>query len=180
MPEQLKPDFQVFDNGTKIKDDVKGAVIQITVDDRIDQAAVATVELRDDECRHSTGKIFKVGSSLKIELGYVGATKVVFNGEITGIKGAFPRRGPGTFTVIGMDKFHRLRRNRRVIAYLQQKDSDIASTVAGKAGLSCEADATTLQFDHIMQVNQTDADFLLERAKLYGYEVFVEESKLKF
>jgi phage protein D len=178
--DKTAPAFEVYDSGSKIGDALKARILQITVDDRVDQAAVAMIELSDEKDEVSGGKAFKVGNELKIELGYVGKTAVVFEGEVTGSKGTYPRRGPATFTVVGMDKFHRLRRNRRVETYLKMKDSDVASQVAGKAGLSCDAEATSLKLDYICQQNQTDADFLLERAKLYGYEVWVDGKTLKF
>src|SRR5262245_49668882 len=151
MSEGTAPAFEILDSGSKIKDDLKSKVIQITVDDRVDQAAVATIELFDDKNAVSGGSTFKVGNELKIELGFVGQTSVVFEGEVTGSKGTYPRRGPATFTVIAMDKFHRLRRNRRAETYLKAKDSDIASQVAGKVGLSCDAQATPLTLDFVCQ-----------------------------
>ena len=178
--DKTAPAFEVYDSGSKIPDALKARVLQITVDDRVDQAAVAMIELSDEKNGVSGGSAFKVGNELKIELGYVGKTAVVFEGEITGSKGTYPRRGPATFTVVGMDKFHRLRRNRRVETFLQMKDSDVASQVASKAGLSCDAEATSVKLDYVLQQNQTDADFLLERAKLYGYEVWVDGKTLKF
>src|SRR4051812_14135123 len=83
------PDFQVFDAGQTISKTVRAAVIQITVDERVNQAAACTIELRDDGGMLSDGTRFKLGSEVRVALGYVGATKIVFEGEVTGWKGAF-------------------------------------------------------------------------------------------
>jgi phage protein D len=154
--------------------------MQITVDDTLDGAALATVRIRDEGCVWSSGDKLKVGSELKIELGYVGQTSQVFIGDITGWKGGFPRRGPVTLTVIAQDRFHRLRRNRRQKTFLEMKDSDAISEVgSGVEGInSVDAAATPVTQNSILQWNQTDADFVLERAKLYDMEVFVDDKKL--
>ncbi|MBI3726024.1 hypothetical protein HY251_19010 [bacterium] len=177
MPEHAKPDFQIHDDGSKVKDSVKAAVIQITVDERVDQASVCTIELRDEGAMLSDGKKFKIGSDLKVELGYVGATKAVFEGEITGWRGAFPRRGPQQLTVIALDRFHRMRRTRKRRSFLKMKDSEIAEQVAGDYGFSTDTKATPVKHDYVLQANQSDADFLLERAALFGYELYIDGAK---
>jgi phage protein D len=181
MPDVLKPDYQIYDDGAKVQDDVKSAVISIVVDERLDQAAVCTIELSDKDGRLSDGKHFKLCADLKVELGYVGTgTKTVFEGEVTGWKGAFPRRGPGTLTVIAMDRFHRFRRERKQRTFKHMKDSEIASEVASDYGCSADAMTTQVKHDYIVQFNQSDADFLLERASVNGHELFVDGKKLVF
>jgi Bacteriophage probable baseplate hub protein len=179
--DEPKPDFRIYDDGSLLKDAVLQDIIQITVDEPLNEAAVATVRLRDVGGCNSDGKKLKIGSELKIEMGYMGGSlKEVFCGEITAWRGAFPRRGTNTLLVVAQDRFHRLRRNRRQKTYLETKDSDIASQVCSAAGLSADAEATPIKHDSVLQWNQTDADFLLERASLYGYEVYVDGKKVKF
>jgi phage protein D len=180
MADARKPDFQLHDDGSKVQDDVKSAVIAITVDERLDQASVCTVELRDEGARMSDGKRFKVGSELRVELGYVGGTKVVFEGEVTGWRGAFPRRGPETLVVMALDRFHRLRRERKRRSFLKMKDSEIVQQIASDHGFSVEAKPTSLAHDYVVQFNKSDADFLLERAALNGYELFIDGRKMVF
>lgn len=173
-------DFKLSEAGSPVSDTVRQAVLQITVDDLLDAAAVAMIKLRDADGALSDGSKFKIGNELKIELGYLGSSvQEVFKGEITGWKGAFVRRGGQTLTVIAQDKFHRLRRNRRQKTYLNMKDSDAIAQVVQGAGLTAEAEATTVTQDVICQWNQTDADFLLQRAAAAGREVFFADGKLK-
>ncbi len=174
------PDFKVYVAGRPLADDVVTAVIQITVDDSVGAAAVATIKLRDDGCKISDEGPFKCGAPIKVDLGLVGSTQTVFVGEVTGLRAAFPRRGNQTLLVIAQDKFHRLRRNRRQKTYLNTKDSDAVSQAAQAAGLTAQADATPITQESILQWNQTDADFVLERASLFGFEAFVDDGKLIF
>jgi phage protein D len=180
MGDLRKPDFQIFDDGAKIPDEVAASVVSITIDERLDQAGVCTIELRDDQSRLSGDSHFKIGSELKVSLGYVGATKPLFDGEITGWKGAMPRLGPQRLTIVAHDKMHRMRRERKQKTFLSMKDSDIVSQVAQAHGFSVDAKPTAVKHDYVIQANQSDADFLLERAHACGSEMFIDGKKLTF
>lgn len=176
-----RPDFKITDNGSPIANDVVADVIQITVDDTTDEASLATIKISDKGFRRSDGSILGVGNEVKIELGYVGDTMEVFAGEVTGWRGAYPRRGGGTLTIVAQDKFHRLRRNRRSKTHTNVKDSDAVTQAGQAAGLTVEVGApTAVTQDSISQFNQTDADFILQKAKANGYEASFEKGKLKF
>lgn len=182
MADSRKPDFKIYVGGNPIKDEYVAAVIQVTVDDAVNAAALATIKFRDDGAKVSDKGPFKIGAEVVIHLGYVGATEQVFLGEVTAHKASFPRRGNQTLLVIAQDKFHRLRRNQRQKTFLEMKVSDAIAQVASNAeGISSsDAEATAIKQDSILQWNQTDADFVLEQASLLGYEAFVDEAKLVF
>jgi phage protein D len=59
-------------------------------------------------------------------------------------------------------------------------DSDVAREIAGRLGveLSTDADAESQEerFDYLIQDNQLDIVFLLERARRIGYDLYVEAS----
>jgi phage protein D len=80
----------------------------------------------------------------------------------------------------GYDKSHRLFRESKSKAFLNIKDSDLATQFAGGAGLSAQVDATSTVYDHLYQDNQTDLAFLMQRAWRIGYECFVDDGKLYF
>ncbi|MBX3468313.1 MAG: phage late control D family protein [Planctomycetes bacterium] len=174
-------DFAIAVDGSPVEDVVRQAVIQITVDDTLDAAAVAMIKLRDQDGAIGDGPHFGLGAEVTIELGYVGAgVKEVFKGEVTGWRGAFPRRGGRTLTVVAQDKFHRLRRNRRQKTFLNMKDSAAVEQAVSAAGLTAEVEATPVTQDAISQWNLTDADFILQRASALGYEVCFDGGKVKF
>jgi uncharacterized protein len=174
-------DFKISDGGSPIADEVRESLVQITVDDMLDAAAVATVKLRDPDGVLSSGTKFKIGNELKIELGYVGSgVTEVFKGEITGWKGAFVRRGGQTLTIVAQDKFHRLRRNRQQKTFLNMKDSAAVQQAATAAGITATVEDTGVNQDAISQWNQSDADFILQRANVYGFECFYDGTTLQF
>lgn len=59
-------------------------------------------------------------------------------------------------------------------------DSDIARKIANEYGFETEIEETEDVYPEVVQVNQTDADFLRERAKLYGYRTYVHNGVLHF
>lgn len=179
--ETLAPTFVLYENGQKVQDRILlASIVRITVDERLDQAAVCMVELADRGLALSSGDHFAVGSELKIELGYVGATDVLFDGEVTSWRESFPRRGAPTLVLFGLDRFHRLKRERKNKTFCNMKDADIARQVLGGHQLQVDADSTDVTHDYVIQANQSDADFLLARASLNGFEVSIDGKKATF
>ena len=109
-----------------------------------------------------------------------GDSVVLLTGEITALEPEFEEGMLCTLVVRGFDKSHRLYRETRSKAFLNAKDSDVASQIAQSAGLQAEVETTTTVYDHIFQHNQTDLEFLMERAWRIGFECFVSEGKLYF
>src|SRR5262249_28000979 len=75
---------------------------------------------------------------------------------------------------------HRLLRGRHSRSFVNMADSDIASKLAQEAGLSAEADSTNPVHDYVFQYNQTNWDFLRQRAARLGFECFVRDRVLHF
>jgi phage protein D len=119
----------------------------------------------------------KVAISMENE---AGQSFPLIEGEITALEPTFQEGMKAELVVRGYDKSHRLFRQTKSQAFLNKKDSDLASTIAQSAGLSAEVDVTSIVYDHIFQDNQTDMDFLTQRAWRIGYECYVSEQKLYF
>jgi phage protein D len=83
-------------------------------------------------------------------------------------------------TVRGYDERHRLARARRTRTFTGMTDSAIAEEVAVAAGLRARVTDSGEKVDYVVQHNQTDLEFLHERARMIGYEVRVEEGTLHF
>ena len=104
----------------------------------------------------------------------------LIKGEITAQEASFPGAGMPTMTIRGYDKAHRLHRGKKTRTFLKVKDSDLASKLAGEAGLSADVDSTTPTYDFVLQNNQTNMEFLQARAERIGYQVWASEGKLHF
>ena len=123
----------------------------------------------------------QIGAAVEISMGYGATPASVFKGEITSVElDISGSDNMPCFLIRGYDKGHRLQRGRVSSTYLNVKDTDVVSTIAGNAGLSASTDETTEVFDTISQNNQTYWEFLVERAQRIGYEMFMDAGTLHF
>ena len=120
---------------------------------------------------------FKEGNTVEIDMGYRDNMKTLFKGEITGVEPEFPKDQPPTLTVRGYDRRHRLmattqdadvfedagQRDRRPDRWRLESD----------AGLTEDSRVT---HDYVLQHNQSDFEFLPERARRIGYEMVVTDT----
>jgi phage protein D len=105
---------------------------------------------------------------------------VLISGEVTALEAEYVPGGSRA-VVRGYDASHRLHNGRETQTYRNVKDSDIAKTVAGRAGLDVgDIDESEDTHDHVSQVNLSDWEFLWSRAGQIGYEFNVADGKLNF
>ncbi len=178
--EKLAPDFEIYVNGSKLPKAAAEAVISVSIDQATDMADFFQIRLNNDQFKWSDSPLFKEGGKVKIDLGYVGKLKTVFEGEITAIKCSFPRTGTSQIVVFGYDKYHRMRRVQKSRSFLKMKDSEIVQKIAGEYGLSAEVEDTYIKHDCVFQNEQSDIDFLLERGRQIGYIIKLKGDTLKF
>jgi uncharacterized protein len=135
-------------------------------------------------------KLFEIGNEVKIE---VKKSNVIQSndpfeindppliiGEITGLEPIFSNEFPPRLIVRGYDRLHRLRIGQKTRNFVQQKDSFIVAKIADEAGLIPEVQDSQVKHEYVMQANQTDFEFLQERARQIQYHLFVEDRKLFF
>ena len=64
--------------------------------------------------------------------------------------------------------------------HLQVKDSGVAEQLASDLGLIPDVEDSREVHPYLLQLNQTDIDFLLTRARAIGYELLVDDRTLHF
>ena len=179
---ELTTNIKIEINGTAIPMEAKGVVLEVVVDQHVHLPNMFTIRLVDVGLELLNGSIFDPGKEVKISADNEGARRefVLMEGEITALEPSFGDDMLAELVVRGYDKTHRLFRETKSQAFLNQKDSDLAQQIAGNVGLSPQVDATSTVYDHIFQDNRSDLAFLMHRAWRIGYECFVEDSKLYF
>jgi len=181
----LVPGFDVSVNGSPISVDAQTHVVSLTVEEEMDWPGMFALELaasidQDDPLAWVNDDTFAVGGKVKIKLGYADSLTEIFSGEITGLEPEFRFDKMPTLVVRGYHLLHRLTRGRKTRSFVQQKDSDIASQVASEAGMSADAADSEVTHDYVLQANQSDLEFLLERARRINYEVLSDDQTLVF
>ena len=124
--------------------------------------------------------LFELGDKVEIQMGYDKDLKTVMVGEITGLEPEFSQDTTPMLVVRGHDLRHRLLRGRQTKSFTQMKDSDIVSQIAKGKGLTPKVEDTKVKLEYVLQHNQTDWEFLQERAARIGYEVVVDKKNLYF
>jgi phage protein D len=109
------------------------------------------------------------------------ATGNVIEGEITAIEANFTSGAQAPIIIRGYDRSHRLNRGRFNRSFQNMKDTDVVKKIIGEVGISSgKIDDSGTPHDYIFQENQTNMEFLRERAARNGFELFVQDNKLYF
>jgi phage protein D len=132
--------------------------------------------------KYSDSDLFDPGKKLELFMGYYPKDQLVkmISGEITSLKPTFPSGGQPTLAVSGLNLLHRLRTQQESHSYEKLTDSQIARQIAGRLNIDIETpdQATENKFDYLLQDNQYDIVFLMERARRIGYDLFVKEGEV--
>ena len=107
--------------------------------------------------------------------------KKVFSGEIASITFDFNEKSAAPGTIVAYDLSHRLHRGRHTRSFQNETDSGIVTKIAGEMGISTGRIEPSLTVHrHVAQQNQTNMEFLRERAFLNGFELYVQDNMLNF
>ncbi|HYY53701.1 MAG TPA: hypothetical protein VE755_12550, partial [Myxococcales bacterium] len=174
------PDFQLVVDGQAADPELKGAVLGIRVTDDMDKSSRFWVHLSDVDRKWTRQQKFKPGTAVEIKLGYLGQLKSVCKGEVSNLEVLVTPDGPSRLVVAGVDKGHAFDRGTITKTYKNVKDSDLATQIAQRCGLSADVDDSVVVHDFVIQNNLSDYDFLMQRAALAGFRVYVDDRKLLF
>ncbi len=163
-----------------VSEDIMDSLISMEVDDNLNLPDTFTIHVRDPQLKWLDSDIFTLGKPVEISVKGANGTAKLMEGEITAIEPEFTRKGDPTLRVMGYDRCHRLNREKKTCSFNQMTDSDIATKIARKVGLKPKTDNTREVHEYVLQDNQTDWEFLWDRAQRIGFRVFVEGDELHF
>ncbi len=156
-------------------------LIEVIVDQHSHLPSMFEVRLYDARLRLLESDL--LGPAQKVEIGAVtqsGKGVRLIEGEITAVEPIFHRDGGAEILLRGYDKAFRLYKRAQSRTFLNVKDSDLAEKIAQEWNLDVEVERTTTLYDHVYQRNQSDLEFLLQRAWRIGFECFVKNNTLYF
>lgn len=176
------PAFEVKLDGRPPGRDVIRDITSVSYKDNIQEidSFEITINNWDAEAlafKYSDRDLFNPGKSLELSMGYHGALRTMLKGEITSLRPAFPASGASTLAVSGVNILHRFRTQQESRTYIDKKDSEIAQEVCQRLNVDLDAPFASDEptFEYIVQDNQYDIIFLMERARQVGYDIFVAE-----
>jgi len=177
----VKPKVEI--DGSPLSEGLAGRLQLTVVDEHVHRPDMFMLAF-DDPHRDWDGlSSLKIGSKVKISAPSTtggGGNELLIDGEVTALEADYSATG-NRAVVRGYDASHRLHRGRVTQTYQNVKDSDIARTVAQRAGLQTGTiDDSPDTHEHVSQFNESDWAFLNARAVEIGFEVAVTEGKLHF
>ena len=144
----------------------------------------------EDDQSWKFGNLFQIGKSIKLgfspstaEANGIGQGKAgeIFQGEITAIETNFTEKTQAPLIIRGMDVSHRLLRGRHNRSFQNMTDSDIVRKIATEIGITLGTiEESGVPHEYLFQNNQSNMNFLQERASRIGFELFVQDEKLHF
>ncbi|MEH2064489.1 MAG: VgrG-related protein [Nostoc sp.] len=174
-------------------------LLQITIEESLHLPAMFTLVIHNSYIPTSARsenkpwryeQLFKIGK--KVKLGFTSSTTLdnnfqdevgdfLIEGEITAMEVHFNEKSEADIIVRGYDISHRLHRGRYNRSFLNETDSDIVKKIVQEVGIRTgDIDSTGEVNKYVFQENQTNMEFLRERAARNGFELFVTEEKINF
>ncbi len=170
-------DFYLKLDGADAPSELVQDILEITVENSLHLPDVATLIINDRRLKWVDDSRLMPGKPLVVNVRHNRATEAIFDGEIVEVEPHFDAEGVQV-VVRAFDRLHRLARGRHARTFLNVTDGDIIRQIAGEAGLQAQVDATSRVHDYVVQWNQTNLEFLRERAAALGYLLYVDGRKL--
>jgi phage protein D len=133
--------------------------------------------IKDEQGNSVEVGVFDLGNRLQVELGYADELTSLVRGVITTLTPRFPDAGSPTIGVTGLDGMIMLRDRkpgpREQKKWTGKKDSDIAKDIARRNKLAVHVDDSPIEQPLVLQKDQDDAKFVIERAKRIDFDCYV-------
>lgn len=181
MPDtsNLLSQFYVKIDGTDASEEFMHDLIEVTVESSLHLPDVTTLTLHDRRLQYIDDPRLAPGKTVEIAAKAGQKSDPLFDGEIVELEPDF-RPGDPHLVVRAFDRLHRLARGRTVRTFVDYTEEDILQKIADEVSLQLEMDTTTGVNPYVLQYNQTNLEFLRERASVLGYVVFVRGKTLHF
>lgn len=183
--ETLISDFEIYAGGARIPPEIHVGVAEVNVDLDVESIGMFSLLLHAGERNQERFVVidsdqFKPSNEIKIKMGYGSTLDTLIVGEITFLSPEYSDNGAVVLRVGGYDRLYRLGFGRKSRSFRNMTDSDIVSQIAQDWRLTPQVDPTEVTHDYLLQNNQTDREFLAERARRLRYELRLEDRTLYF
>lgn len=178
------PSFEVRLDDRPLGTDVIRDITQVTYRDKLDDIDGFDITINNWDAdrralKYVDDDLFDPGKRVSISMGYYGRNPLALmvRGEIVSLKPSFPSSGQPTLAITGLNLLHRLRTRQESKTYTDVTDKDIAEQIAQRLNVTASADqADGERYPYLIQDNQYDIVFLMNRARRIGFDLFVEET----
>ena len=176
------PDYRIDVEGQQLDENSKGDVLDLKVTMDLDNLTHfdITVNNWDDEhltFKYSDTQTFDLGNRVHVQMGYADGLLSLVHGLITSLSPRFPESGPPTLVIGGEDRMVKLKERKpkdgEQKKFVNKTDGQIVEIIAQRNGLVPIIQDTVPTHDLVMQKNQDDACFLMERARRIHFDCYI-------
>lgn len=183
--QELIPGWKLKVDGTELADEIRSHVLSVEVEQHVNgsdcfDVGVSAWDVDQQDFQWLDDGTFAVGAAVEIAIGYGEDQVSLIKGEIVSLEVDYGADESPVLHVVGYDKLHRFRRGRMTKTFENVKDSEIAQRIAQSMNLQADVEDTQVVYPHVFQYNQSNIDFLQERARRIDYEVDVGGDTLRF
>jgi phage protein D/phage baseplate assembly protein gpV len=166
-------------DGAPASEDVTGHLTDAVIDHSLHLPSMFTFRLHNPDMKWLDDDTFREGKKIEIEAG--DPPVKLLSGKIAALEPELDQAAPA-LVVRGYDLSHNLYRGKKRRSFVNVTDADLARQLAQESGLRPgQIDAPPgAPYDYIYQINQTNAEFLIQRARRLGFEFYVEDDALNF
>src|SRR5215216_787310 len=154
-------------------------LVEASVESSLHLPDVASVILHDTKLRWVDDAGLEPGKGLKISAKAGQGEHPIFDGEIVEIEPDFRVAGQ-RLTIRAFDRLHRLSRGRHVRSFLNVSDGDLVKQIVREASLQAKVGPTSQIHSYVFQNNESNLEFLQNRAASLGFVVFAEGNTINF
>jgi phage protein D len=169
-------------DGAPLRDQARRAITRTVIDTHLRLPGTFEITFLDTTGTLLNDAGISIGTRIRLRGIAVSSdtSRLLIDGEVTCVEAVCD--GLDCHTIVrGYDQCHRLQRSRRTRAFYNSSDSEIAEQIAKAAGLVQFAiEPSTTIHDFVGQCNQTDWDFLSQRAREIGYETGIDGGTFYF
>jgi phage protein D len=180
--DRYAPDFRVVIEGLELDPTTKNDIIDLRVSRDLEEMSGFDLTLNnwDDvklRFKHSDAEAFGVGRRVTVQLGYADTLLTVVTGTISTVSPTFPDGASPTVAISGVDGLLRLKERKPAEGeqkvYRNKADWQIAQEIGARNQLRVEVTKLGPTHELVVQKNQDDATFLMERAKRLDFDCFL-------
>jgi phage protein D len=180
--DRYAPEFRVDIEGLELDPTTKNDIIDIKVHRDIEEMSGFDLTLNnwDDaklRFKHSDNRQFGLGQRVAVQLGYADTLLTVATGTVTTLSPTFADSSSPTIAISGVDGMLRLKDRKPAGSeqkiYYNKTDWQIAQEVAARNHLRIIVTQEGPTYPQVVQKNQDDATFLMERAKRIDFDCYI-------
>jgi phage protein D len=188
------PDFAVDVEGRLVDERTKNDVLDIHVVLDLNNMGSFDITFNNWDDVHlqfkyseseADAEVFKIGRLVAVQLGYAGTLIPVVSGQIIALHPSFPESSSPTIGISGTDGMQKLKDSKpragQAVYYRDKADWEIAQEVAQRQPSRMRFSAPNTsgpRHQLVVQKNQDDASFLMERAKRIDYNCYVTSNEV--